>query len=80
MHVRRIAWQFIFVAIFANAAFSGDRAATEFIHQLIPKYIVGMRLRCIGQHFQNGCVWITPIVSAFSGTRPPGVRGAAYSA
>jgi hypothetical protein len=37
MHVRRIAWQFIFVAIFANAAFSGARAATEFLHLVNPK-------------------------------------------
>jgi hypothetical protein len=29
-----------------------------------------MRLRCIGQHFQDRGVWITSIISAFSGTRP----------
>jgi hypothetical protein len=41
-------------------------------------YIVGLRLRCIRQHFQNGSVWTTPIVSAFSGTRPPSVRSATH--
>jgi hypothetical protein len=30
-----------------------------------------MRLRCIGQHFHGGCVWIAPIASAFRETRPP---------
>jgi hypothetical protein len=43
MHVRRIAWQFIFFAIFTNAAFSGSRARPNFFIWLIPKYIVGMR-------------------------------------
>jgi len=37
MQVRRIAWQFIFFAISTNAAFSGARAATEFLHLVNPK-------------------------------------------
>jgi hypothetical protein len=37
MHVRRIAWQFIFFAIFTNAAFGGARAASEFLHLVNPK-------------------------------------------
>jgi hypothetical protein len=65
-------------AIFTDAAFSGARAATEFLHLVNPKVHQRYWTAPHRSAFPEQMRLDYPIVSAFSGTRPPGVRGATY--